>query len=111
MAAKNKFLNTNFSAYYFWKLHLHYFSKIKRKKELLNSMNQGFSYDFCMIIEGSGSRAGSGSIPLTSGSGSGSGRDKIRGSSGSGSGCGSGSATLVKTEYGKCKYINLKMLS
>jgi len=30
-------------------------------------MNEGFSYYFCMMIEGSGS----GSIPLTSGSGSG----------------------------------------
>jgi hypothetical protein len=36
-------------------------------------MNQGFSYYFCMMIEGSGSGAGSGSgsILLTSGSGSG----------------------------------------
>jgi hypothetical protein len=34
-------------------------------------MNQGFSYYFCMMIEGSGSRAGSGSISLTCGSGSG----------------------------------------
>ena len=32
-------------------------------------MNQGFSYYFCLMIEGSG--AGYGSIPLTSGSGSG----------------------------------------
>jgi hypothetical protein len=32
-------------------------------------MIQGFSYYFCMMIEGYGSRAGS--IPLTSGSGSG----------------------------------------
>jgi hypothetical protein len=41
-------------------------------------MNQGFSYYFCMMIEGSGSgsRAGSGSIPLTSGFGSGSWRPK-----------------------------------
>jgi hypothetical protein len=48
-------------------------------------MIQGFSY-FCMMIEGSGSRAGTGcgSIPLISRSGSG--RPKIRGSGGSGSG-------------------------
>ncbi len=45
-----------------------------------NSRNQGFSYYFCIIIEGSGSgsRAGSrsGSIPLNSGSGSGSRKTK-----------------------------------
>jgi hypothetical protein len=35
--------------------------------------NQGFSYNFCLMIEGSGSRSrgGFGSIPVTSGSGSG----------------------------------------
>ncbi len=60
-----------FSASYFLKLHLHHFSKIKSQKESLNCKNQSFSYYFCMMIEGSGSRAGSGSIPLTSGSGSG----------------------------------------
>ncbi len=62
-----------FSAYYFLKLRLHHFSKIKSQKESQNSRNQGFSYYFCMMIEGSGSgsKAGSGSIPLTSGSGSG----------------------------------------
>ena len=47
---------------------------------------EGFSYYFCMMVEGSGSRAGSrsgsGSIPLTSGSGSG--RPKTCGSGGSG---------------------------
>ncbi len=65
--------NTIFSAYYFLKLHLHHFSKIKSQKESLNSRNQSFSYYFCMMIEGSGSTAGSGSgtIDLTSGSGSG----------------------------------------
>ncbi len=45
------------------------FFKDKSQKESQNSRNQGFSYYFCMLIEGSG--AGSGSIPLTSGSGSG----------------------------------------
>jgi hypothetical protein len=50
---------TIFSAYYFLKVHLHNFSKIKRQKESPNSMDQGFSYYFCMMIEGSGS------IPLT----------------------------------------------
>jgi hypothetical protein len=54
-------------ACYFLKVHLHYFSKTKSQKESQNSRIQGFSYYFCMMIEGSGS----GSIPLTSGSGSG----------------------------------------
>jgi hypothetical protein len=72
MPAKNYFFNTIFSAYYFLKLHLHHFSKIKSQKESQNSRNQSFSFYFCMTIEG----YGSGSIPLTSGSGSGSGRPK-----------------------------------
>ncbi len=55
--------NTIFSAYYFLKLHLNHFSLIKSQKESQNSRNQGFSYYFYMMIEGSGS------IPLTSGSG------------------------------------------
>ncbi len=78
LPAKNKFFNTIFSVYYFLKLHLHHFTKIKCQKESLNSKNQSFSNYFCMMIEGSGSRAGSGSgsIPLTSGSGSGSRRPK-----------------------------------
>jgi hypothetical protein len=46
---------THFSAYYFLKLHLNHFSKIKSQKESQNSRNQGFSYYFCMMIEGSGS--------------------------------------------------------
>ncbi len=41
-------------------------------KESQNSRNQGFSYNFCMVVEGSGS----GSIPLTNGSGFVSGRPK-----------------------------------
>ncbi len=68
-ANKKLIFNTLFSTYYFLKIHLHHFSKIKSQKESQNSRNQGFSYYFCMIIEGSGS--GSGSIPLTSGSRSG----------------------------------------
>ncbi len=44
------------SAYYFLKLHLHHFSKIKSQKKSQNSKNQGFSYYFCMMIEESGSR-------------------------------------------------------
>jgi hypothetical protein len=49
-----------------------FFSKIKSQKESQNGWNQGFSYYFCMMIEGSGS----GSIPLTNGSKSGSRRPK-----------------------------------
>jgi hypothetical protein len=79
-ASKKIIFNTIFSAYYILKVHLHHFSKIKSQKESQNSRNQGFSYYFCMMIEGSGSgsRGGSGSgfIPLTSGYGSGSGRPK-----------------------------------
>ncbi len=71
---KTNFCNTIFSACDFLKQYLHIFSKIKIQKESQNSRNQGFSYYFCMVIEGSGygSRAGSGSgsIPLSSGSGS-----------------------------------------
>jgi hypothetical protein len=48
------------------------FHRKKSQKESQNRRNQGFSYYFCMMIEGSGS----GSIPLTSGSGSGSRRPK-----------------------------------
>jgi hypothetical protein len=70
-ASKKLIFNTVFSAYYFLKVHLHHFSKIKIQKESQNRRNKGFSYYFCMIIEGSGSRAGSGSIPLTNGYGSG----------------------------------------
>ncbi len=69
MPAKNKFFSTVFSAFYFLKVHLHYFSKIKSQKESQNSRLQGFYYYYCMMIEGSGS--GAGSIPLTRGSGSG----------------------------------------
>jgi hypothetical protein len=64
MPAKNKFFNTIFSNFYFLKLNLNHFSKMKSQKGSQNSRNQGFSFYFCMMIEGSGS------IPLTSGSGS-----------------------------------------
>ncbi len=62
----------------FWSYNDIIFLKIKSHKKSQNSMNQGFSYYFCMMIEASRSRAGSGSgsIPLTSGSGSGSWRSK-----------------------------------
>jgi hypothetical protein len=70
-ACKKLIFNTIFSAYYFLKVHLHHFSKIKCQEGSQISRNQGFSYYFCMMIEGSGTGSGSGSIPLTSGSGSG----------------------------------------
>ncbi len=77
---KTNFSTQFFSAYYFLKLNLHHFSKIKCQKEPQNSRNQGYSYYFWMMIEGSGSGSragsGSGSIPLIGGSGSGSGRPK-----------------------------------
>jgi hypothetical protein len=41
-----------FFAYYFLKLHLHHFSNIKFIKKSQNSRNQGFSYYFCLMIEG-----------------------------------------------------------
>jgi hypothetical protein len=37
------------------KVHIHHFPKIKSQEESQNSMNQGFSYYFCMMTEGSGS--------------------------------------------------------
>jgi hypothetical protein len=67
--ANKKLIKKSFPAYYFLKVYLHNFSKIKSHKESQKSRNQGFSYYFCMMIEGSG--VGSGSIPLTNGSGSG----------------------------------------
>ncbi len=51
-----------------------FFTFFFKDKESQNSRNQGLSYYFCMMIEGS--RSGSGSIPLTNGSGSGSRRPK-----------------------------------
>jgi hypothetical protein len=52
---------------YFLKLHLHRFSKIKSQKGVTKSRNQGFSYHFCLMIEGSASGAGarSRSLPHT----------------------------------------------
>ncbi len=60
---------------YFLKLNLHHFSKIKSHKEATKQRKLRFSYYFCLIIEGSGSR-----------------RPKTYGS------CGSGSATLFASE-------------
>ncbi len=71
-ASKKLIFITILSAYYFLKVHLHHFSKIKSQKESQYSRNQGFSYYFCMMIDAwwSGSGSGSGSIPHGSGSGS-----------------------------------------
>ncbi len=63
---KKLILKKSFSAEYFLTVHLHHFSKIKSQKVVTHSRNQGFSYFFCLIIEGSRS----GSMPLTTGSGS-----------------------------------------
>ncbi len=63
--------------------------KILKKSQ--NSINQGFSYFFCLVKEGSGSE--SGSIPLTNGSGLDPGGPKIYRSYGSGSG------TLIKSIF------------
>jgi hypothetical protein len=90
--AQKKIFDTIFSAYYFLKVHLRHFSKINSQKESQNSRNQGSSYFFCMMIEGSGS----GSIPLTNGSGSG--RPKKT--------CGSGSATLI-SRYKKTECVKI----
>jgi hypothetical protein len=61
----------NFSAYYFLKINfLHHFLRKKGIRESQNISNQSFSYYFCLMKEGSGSR------PLTNESGSGSRRHK-----------------------------------
>jgi hypothetical protein len=92
-ASKKLIFYTISSAYYFLEVHLHHFSKIKSQKGSQNRRNQGFSYYFCMMIEG----FGSGSIPLTSVADPrvfgppGSGSTSQRYGSGSGSCSGSGS--------------------
>jgi hypothetical protein len=59
-----------FSAYYFLKVRLHHFLRVKSHKKVIkksqNSRNQGCSYYFCLMKEGSG--AGSRSVPVTNGS-------------------------------------------
>ncbi len=46
-----------FSTCYFLMVHLHHFSKIKVKRKSQNNRNQGFSYYFCLMIEGSRTRS------------------------------------------------------
>jgi hypothetical protein len=41
----------SFSVYYFLKIDLHHYSKIKVKKKSQNSRDQGFSYYFCLMID------------------------------------------------------------
>ncbi len=53
-----------FLAYYFLKVHLHHSSQINSQKNSQNSINQGVSYCFCLMMRGTGS------VPLTNGSGS-----------------------------------------
>jgi hypothetical protein len=60
-----KAVKKSFSAYYYLKVNLHHFSKIKSPKEVTCSRNQGFSYYICLTTE----RSRSGSIPLNNGYG------------------------------------------
>ncbi len=63
---------SSFFAFYFLRLHLHHFSKIKSHKGSHKTKNQGFSYYFCLIVEGSGSLTRTNeSGTRTNGSGSG----------------------------------------
>ncbi len=70
MATKKLFLS--FFAFFFLKLHLHHFSRIKSHKDVQNSRSPVFLTIFFLMIEGSGS----GSVPYTNGAGSGSSRTK-----------------------------------
>jgi hypothetical protein len=70
-ASKKLIFEYNFFCLLLFEGTLTSFLKDKKSKRVTNSRNQGFSYYFRMMIEGSGFRAGSGSIPLTTGSGSG----------------------------------------
>jgi hypothetical protein len=47
-ASKKLIFNTIFSAYYFLKVQLHHFSKIKSQKESQNIRNQGFLTIFAL---------------------------------------------------------------
>jgi hypothetical protein len=55
-----------------------FFEDKKSHKEVTvqNRINQGFSYYFCLMIEGSGAGSGAGSVLVINGSGYGSGRPK-----------------------------------
>ncbi len=90
--ANKNFFFFNCSAYYFLKVHLHHFSKIKSQKELQNSRNQEFSYYFCMM-KGDPDPEPDPYLWLMDPNPGG---PKTCGSGGSGFGLGSGSATLVE---------------
>ncbi len=53
---------SKFLAYYYLKLHLHPFSKIKSYKEVTKQWESKFFLLFFLMIEGSGSAAGFGSL-------------------------------------------------
>ncbi len=75
------FLNV-FLLFTFWRYIYITFQRLIVQMELQNSRNQGYSYYFCLMIDGSGfrseSEARSRSTPLTNGSGSRSGRPKAK---------------------------------
>jgi hypothetical protein len=52
---QQKTIFNTFFCYYFLKVHYHQFLRLNVIKKSQNSRNQGFSYYFCLIIEGSGS--------------------------------------------------------
>jgi hypothetical protein len=53
--ANKKRIKKSFPAYYFLKVLLHkFFKDLKSKKKSQHSRNQGFSYYFCLMLEGSG---------------------------------------------------------
>ncbi len=64
---KNNFFKKFFCLLLFWR---YIYQRYKVWKKSQSSSNQGFSYYFCLVIEGSGSGSRAGSIPLTNGSGS-----------------------------------------
>jgi hypothetical protein len=98
-ADRNKFVTKNFSAFYFFKEHLHHFSKIKVPKEVTKEQELRFSYYFCLMMEGSGSR----SIPLTNG-------PDPRGPKTWGSGFGSGALPLTLQKLNLLEILNCRSL-
>ncbi len=63
LPSKNIFFS-KFLLFTFWRyIYIHHSLKIKSQKEPQKSWNQGFSYYFCLMMEGCGS------APLTNGSG------------------------------------------
>jgi hypothetical protein len=57
-ASKKLFCFLSFFAYYFLKIHLHHSSQIKSQKSIFKTVkNQGFSYNFCLMMGGSGAES------------------------------------------------------